>query len=120
MRPRRRHAATPFVMFYIVCPCFCCFIPQVQALCDQVREAATEKNGSAFAEYKAVSYASQVVSGVNYFVKAPLPPIFPLVHHAHTPRTGPERDAVRAPAHLQASGGHRCAAADGVQDLRRR
>jgi len=41
----------------------------VQALIEKVREEAEKKAGKSFAQYKAVSYSSQVVAGTNYFIK---------------------------------------------------
>lgn len=41
----------------------------IQAIADEMRGRVEEKLGRALAEYKAVSYATQVVAGVNYFIK---------------------------------------------------
>ena len=35
----------------------------------QVRQAAEEKAGQNFAKFQVISYKTQVVAGVNYFIK---------------------------------------------------
>ncbi|XP_077977006.1 cystatin-A2-like [Glandiceps talaboti] len=41
----------------------------VQELINAVRSAAEEKSGRAFGAYEAKAYSTQLVNGVNYFVK---------------------------------------------------
>ncbi|XP_070568101.1 cystatin-B-like [Ptychodera flava] len=42
---------------------------EVQELLDGIRKEVEEKAGSSFAAYEAKLYATQLVNGVNYFVK---------------------------------------------------
>eukprot|EP01104_Vermistella_antarctica_P011676 TRINITY_DN328_c0_g1_i1.p1 TRINITY_DN328_c0_g1~~TRINITY_DN328_c0_g1_i1.p1 ORF type:complete len:129 (-),score=32.64 TRINITY_DN328_c0_g1_i1:182-568(-) len=41
----------------------------VQALVDQVKADAEAKSGNSYASFTAVSFSTQTVAGVNYFVK---------------------------------------------------
>ncbi len=41
----------------------------IQALCDQVKSSVQEKAGKTYSTFKAVSYISQVVAGMNYKIK---------------------------------------------------
>ncbi|XP_076368156.1 cystatin-B-like [Tachypleus tridentatus] len=38
-------------------------------ICEKIREMIEEKAGKSFAEFTPVSYRSQIVNGVNYFIK---------------------------------------------------
>jgi cystatin-A/B len=43
--------------------------PEVQKFCDELRSAVEEKIGKSFDAFEAKVFKSQVVAGVNYFVK---------------------------------------------------
>jgi len=38
-------------------------------ICEQIREELEQKSGSKYDDFTAVSYKSQLVNGVNYFIK---------------------------------------------------
>ncbi|CAH3044746.1 unnamed protein product [Porites lobata] len=42
---------------------------EVQKICDQVKPQAEKMAGQEFPEFKAISYKTQVVAGINYFIK---------------------------------------------------
>ncbi|XP_073233523.1 cystatin-A-like [Porites lutea] len=42
---------------------------KVQKICDQVKPQAEKMAGQEFPEFKATSYKTQVVAGINYFIK---------------------------------------------------
>ncbi|CAH3152445.1 unnamed protein product [Porites evermanni] len=42
---------------------------EVQKICDQVKLQAEKMAGQEFPEFKAISYKTQVVAGINYFIK---------------------------------------------------
>ncbi|CAH3020418.1 unnamed protein product [Porites evermanni] len=44
---------------------------KVQKICDQVKPQAEKMAGQQFPEFKAISYKTQVVAGINYFIKNP-------------------------------------------------
>ncbi|XP_003389363.1 PREDICTED: cystatin-B-like isoform X2 [Amphimedon queenslandica] len=41
----------------------------IQKLVDKVRVSVEEKSGRKFTEFRAIAYCTQVVAGVNYFIK---------------------------------------------------
>eukprot|EP00906_Rhabdomonas_costata_P026908 RCo038306 len=43
--------------------------PEVQELVDEVRHEVQDTSGRTFSKFTAVSYATQIVAGTNYFVK---------------------------------------------------
>ncbi|XP_047665151.1 cystatin-B-like isoform X2 [Tachysurus fulvidraco] len=42
---------------------------EVQKMCDEVKQQVEEKAGKKFAEFKAIAFSTQSVSGTNYFIK---------------------------------------------------
>ncbi|KAG5834755.1 hypothetical protein ANANG_G00264930 [Anguilla anguilla] len=43
--------------------------PEVQKICDEIKSQSEEDAGKKFDDFKAKSFASQVVAGTNYFIK---------------------------------------------------
>ncbi|XP_056100287.1 cystatin 14b, tandem duplicate 1 [Rhinichthys klamathensis goyatoka] len=43
--------------------------PEVQKICDEVKSAAENKAGKKFSVFTAKSFTTQVVAGINYFIK---------------------------------------------------
>ncbi|XP_003389982.1 PREDICTED: cystatin-B-like [Amphimedon queenslandica] len=41
----------------------------IQELAEKVRVSVEEKSGRKFTEYRAIAYCTQVVAGMNYFIK---------------------------------------------------
>ncbi|XP_075448983.1 cystatin-A-like [Ascaphus truei] len=41
----------------------------IQDICDKIKPQVIKMDGRNFGKFKAVKYASQVVAGINYFVK---------------------------------------------------
>eukprot|EP00413_Alexandrium_margalefii_P022556 CAMPEP_0204569024 /NCGR_PEP_ID=MMETSP0661-20131031/37512_1 /ASSEMBLY_ACC=CAM_ASM_000606 /TAXON_ID=109239 /ORGANISM="Alexandrium margalefi, Strain AMGDE01CS-322" /LENGTH=98 /DNA_ID=CAMNT_0051577087 /DNA_START=29 /DNA_END=325 /DNA_ORIENTATION=- len=63
---------------------------EVQALCDKVKAEIEGKAGATYSTFTATSYATQVVSGTNYFVKIDVGGAF--IHariYQGLPHTGP-------------------------------
>jgi len=48
----------------------------IQNICDQVKAQTESFLGKNFQEFRAVGYRSQVVAGVNYFVKVKIISLF--------------------------------------------
>ncbi|XP_041352657.1 cystatin-A-like [Gigantopelta aegis] len=42
---------------------------EVQEICNKIRAELEEKVGKTFSDFKATHFSSQVVAGINYFVK---------------------------------------------------
>uniref|UniRef100_A0AAV2L6D8 Cystatin-B n=1 Tax=Knipowitschia caucasica TaxID=637954 RepID=A0AAV2L6D8_KNICA len=43
--------------------------PEIQGICESVKEKVEEKANKKYATFEAKSYTTQVVAGTNYFVK---------------------------------------------------
>ncbi|MEE6473396.1 hypothetical protein FKM82_009998 [Ascaphus truei] len=42
---------------------------EIQQICDQIKPQVVQKDGRNFEKFKAEQYATQVVAGINYFIK---------------------------------------------------